>query len=641
MKRLNHLQKIVPTATLFLFSTLFLLVFSLTFSATIKANTMVLKPAMQYSQELEQKKQMLKQVQMLLKQSNGTLAPQHLGMLNMVVQMTEQNEDILDNQDKKIIQSLKQIVQSSSQTGQQAAITELVMMIDHQLDGTVAPQTAKAQPPKPQTQQRIIESVSTQNSIPSVQDNLARMQATIQAQSKAITEQSAAAYQDHKQSLYSDMSVDEKLAYLLSEEAAVDLVELKSLIKQGADIEKADASKGNRPLHLAAMHGKQHAVKLLLSLGARPSSTNKTGMTPTQLARNENHNGVVSMLRTSIAAVSTSANGTGNIAAEQTNIEYLQLSKFFHDRPSTSVIVKQYTQANLDLIKDMRRDLLALNRAHYEHTPEALNNIKTIATKYAPKDIDLDTFNDNIDFLIKEAKPIHIKWNAENGVAKEKSARELQAFIEYADYVESIWSTFEVEVDTMQRSYDANSKQITKSDMGTMEKIKARSGNEASYIVALQKMIDKYKLDAKAEDWRQSWDRNGHVKGNAIREKSKKGRHNALYGDNVLYKLRQAHMPQKLQHIKTTANKIAKKIIPEYMLKVGEEKSISTNERVAIASDTSGFLYYFINHRKERYGNAKMMTEFAKLDTDNIRLSTSDFKALSNNEMLKVVTGKL
>lgn len=64
---------------------------------------------------------------------------------------------------------------------------------------------------------------------------------------------------------------------------AGDLDQLKRHLYWGTDITQVDRQ-GDRPLHVAARHGRVVIARELLKAGADPNARNKTGETPTQIA---------------------------------------------------------------------------------------------------------------------------------------------------------------------------------------------------------------------------------------------------------------------------------------------------------------------------------------------------------------------
>lgn len=239
--------------------------------------------SMQASQkDTAKKRDMLHKVQQLLEQTDGNLSPQHVGMLNMVVQMAEQNTDILDDKDKEIINALKTITRSNTPEVKKAAIEELSALIGQQLNS--AP--VLFQQPRETTPSIQINDHSTTQQ--SVQDNLATLHKTLQAQAGLITEQANAISTEHELATYNDLTVDEKLDHILRANKKLDVDELKRLIVQGANIEKPNPRTLNRPLHIAAENGKLDAVKILLANGAERSVYNSKGFTAAQVAKKTN-----------------------------------------------------------------------------------------------------------------------------------------------------------------------------------------------------------------------------------------------------------------------------------------------------------------------------------------------------------------
>lgn len=59
---------------------------------------------------------------------------------------------------------------------------------------------------------------------------------------------------------------------------------VRALMSHGAGVNLAD-TRGNLPLHLAAMEGRQQVVELLIGHTAEPQTLNQQGYTAAQLAR--------------------------------------------------------------------------------------------------------------------------------------------------------------------------------------------------------------------------------------------------------------------------------------------------------------------------------------------------------------------
>lgn len=72
--------------------------------------------------------------------------------------------------------------------------------------------------------------------------------------------------------------------------------EVRVLLRQGAEIDKADAD-GNAPLMLASRAGHGRLVKLLVRKGANPDALNVEGKTAEQLAIQHSHKGIAAFLR--------------------------------------------------------------------------------------------------------------------------------------------------------------------------------------------------------------------------------------------------------------------------------------------------------------------------------------------------------
>lgn len=74
-------------------------------------------------------------------------------------------------------------------------------------------------------------------------------------------------------------------------------IQLKHLLRKGAQPNELDLDRDRRPLHWAAARGQLRCVELLIANGADPEQPDKSGLTPLQLAVRSMHNNVAFLLQ--------------------------------------------------------------------------------------------------------------------------------------------------------------------------------------------------------------------------------------------------------------------------------------------------------------------------------------------------------